>query len=481
VAGVAGGTAWLLYAQGGPALVRAAGAMLPAAFAAGCGAWACLLLFPRVGAASSRWLRRLPDILLAATVAATIMLAVKHNLVTVQPFAGLLFPPAVWAAFSVWRAMNGSDRLAVKAGADILLSFLLGAQAVLLLVWLANVLDLPGAEIVAVRDAADHAGSLASLPWWVWTGIYVLLAGLLVAVLVGLAAPAALASTFQRQMKSAYIVALQRKLEAEGELAIYTQIRSQFTAAPAQPVLTGLVLKIHDISSPPAGDGDADATPTETDLARRVGELQALALGAASSPALIAGEQAAAGEAAFDGPVRDAPDVGGRLTTIENEQTQANAAAKRAEQAGDLAASAVASTISIPDIGGSEVVQIVREYLSGLIEGSPLKDTFAAWAGRLAGAKAPPDAGQVVVPDPKRLEQAALTVLSGEVLIVDPSVADPAFAHAETESPIDAAVDLTNQSRYIQEDSGPCAGCVRPPADSGDNPAEPPDDHDVEP
>jgi len=110
VAGVASGTAWLLYAQGGPALVRLAAALLPAAFAAGSGAWACLLLFPRVGAAPSRWLRRLPDALLVATVTATIMLAVKHNLVTVQPFAGLLFPPAVWAAFSVWRAMNRSDR-----------------------------------------------------------------------------------------------------------------------------------------------------------------------------------------------------------------------------------------------------------------------------------------------------------------------------------------------------------------------------------
>lgn len=519
VAGVAAGTAWLLYAQDGPALVRVVAAVLPAAFAAGSGAWACVLLFARVGDSSSRW-RRVPDALLAATIAATILLVAKHSLVTVQPFAGLLFPPAVWAAFRAWRAMNGSHRLAVKAGADIVLSLLLGAQAVLLLVWLANVLGLPTAEIVVVRDAAEHAGSLASLPWWVWTGIYVLLAGwavaflrwpgrlanairwfrrlrvvptvdaarrtltvvhisLLVAVLVGLAAPTALATTFQRQMKSAYVVALQRKLEAEGELAVYAEIRSQFTAAAAQPVLTSIVLKIHDIS-PPGDASDADATPTETDLAHRVGELQALALGAAPSRALIAAEQAAASEEGFDGPVRDASDVGGRLATVENEQTEANAAAKRADEAGDLAASAVASTISIPHISDNEVFQIVREYLSGLIEDSPLKDTFAAWAGRLAGAKMPPDADQAVIPDPRRLEQAALTVLSAEVVIVDPSVNDPAFAQAETESPIDAAVDLANQSRYSQEGSGPCAGCVRSPADP-DNPVEPPDDHDVEP
>lgn len=276
MAGVASGTAWLLFAQDGPAIVRAIGAALPAALAAGCGCWACVLAFRRVGDAPGRWLRRLPDVLLVATVAATIVLVAKHNLVTVQPYAGLLFPPAVWAAFKVWRAMNGSDRLAVKAGADITLSLLLGAQAVLLLVWLANVLALPAAEIVVVRGAADHAGSLASLPWWVWTGVYVFLAGwavafvrwpgkltgaigwfrrlrvvptvdatrrtltivhisLLVVVLVGLAAPPALASTLQRQMRSAYIVALQRKLEAEGEQAVYAEIRSQFTrrASPA--------------------------------------------------------------------------------------------------------------------------------------------------------------------------------------------------------------------------------------------------------
>lgn len=520
VAGVTAGTAWLLIAQAGPALGRAVGATLPAAFTGGVGLWACLLAFPRIGASSGRW-RRLPDVLLIATVGATFILLVKHNLLTAQPFAGLLFLPASWAAFSVWRAMNGSHRLAVKAGADITLSLLLGADVVLLLVWLANILDLSRAEIVAVRDAADNVGSAADLPWWVWTGLYVLLAGsvlafvrwpgrlakairwfgrlhvvtavdtarrtltavhigLLVIVLVGLTAPVALAPTFQRQMRSAYIVALQRTLEAEGELAVYGEIRSQFIAVATQPVLTDIVMKIHDTSSPPAEDGDAGATATETDLAHRVGELQARALGAAPSPALVAREQVTAEEAGFDDPVRDASDVSDRLAAIQHEQTEADAAAKRAEEAGELAASAVASAISIPHVSDNEVFQIVREYLSGLIEGSTLKDTFAAWAGRLAGAKAPPDAGQVVIPDPERLKQAALAVLSAGLPIVNPSVTDPAFARAETESPVDAAVDLANQARFIQEGSGPCAGCARPPANPEDNPVEPPA-HEVEP
>jgi hypothetical protein len=305
--------------------------------------------------------------------------------------------------------------------------------------------------------------------------------GLLVIVFVGLTAPAALASTFQRQMRSAYIVALQRSLEADGELAVFAEVRAQFASAAAQPVLADIVLSIHDVDSPRAGEDDAGATPTETDLARRVGELQALALGAALPRTLLAAEQVTARDAGFDGPMRDASDAGERLAAIQHEQAADDSAARRADQAGDLAASALASTISIPRVSDNEVFQIVREYLSGLIEGSPLKDTFAAWIGHLSGANAPPAADQAVIPDPQRLRQAALTVLSGEMVIADAAVTDPAVARAETESPVDAAVDLANQSRYIQEGTGPCAGCVRSPANPADNPGEPPADHEVEP
>ena len=111
-----------------------------------------------------------------------------------------------------------------------------------------------------------------------------------------------------------------------------------------------------------------------------------------------------------------------------------------------------------------------------------------AWAGRLAGAKVPPDAGRLVIPDPEPLKQAATSELSGEFSaeglenpVADPSVTDPALASAQHEPPVDAAVDLANQARYFQENSGPCAGCVRPPANPEDNPAEPPDDRVVEP
>ena len=349
--------------------------------------------------------------------------------------------------------MNRSDRLVIKAGADVTLSLLLGAELVLVLVWLANVLGLPRAEMAVVRDVADRAGSLADLPWWAWTGLYVFLAlaalafvrwperlakpirwsgrlrvvpsveavrrsltvvhiSLLVIVLVGVAAPAALNSRFQGQLKSAYAVALQRKLDAEGELAAYTEISSQFAGGTTQPVLTAIVAKIHEISSPAAGNDDA--TSTETDLARRVGELQAGVLGFASAPAAVVPEQAAASDAGFGEPASDAAELGDRIGTVQREQGEGDAAAKRAEQAGELAASAIASVISIPYISGNEIFQIVREYLSGLMEGSAMKDRFAAWAEHLAGAEPPPSASELVVPDPEQLEQSAASALSEE-------------------------------------------------------------------
>ena len=47
---------------------------------------------------------------------------------------------AAWASYRTWRAMNDVARLAVRAAADIALSLLLGADLVLFVVWLANLL-----------------------------------------------------------------------------------------------------------------------------------------------------------------------------------------------------------------------------------------------------------------------------------------------------------------------------------------------------
>jgi hypothetical protein len=423
---------------------------------------------------------------------------------------------AAWASYRAWRAMNDSGRLAVRAAADITLSLLLGADLVLLVVWLANLLDLTRPEVATIRDALGQAGNLADLPWQLWVGLYGALAlaavafavwptrlrratevsdsllvvpavnvvrrvltgahiGLLVTVLVAVAGPATVFPVLRGQLAARYTVAYQRQLEAAGEGAAYAEISGQFTAAQAnRVVLTDIVEKIHAIDHPRPGDDRA--TGTEADIARRVGELQAatlLATGAASVAAqepVAANEQSATATAGFTGPIRDAPDLRTRTTKLDEQDKKEEAARKRAEQAGDLAAATISNLLSIPDIGSNEVIQIVREYLSGLVEESPLKDVFAAWTGRLAGAVRPPDAAALVVPEPEKLVTEALFAQFKAEEKDHFTATLPSTGH---ESAVDAAVDLANQARYLSAGgSGPCAGCAR---------FEPHDDHVHEP
>jgi hypothetical protein len=200
--------------------------------------------------------------------------------------------------------------LEVRAAADIVLSLLLGADLVFFVVWAANLLDLSEAEIAILRGTLQRIGSIADLPWPLWVGLYVLLAGmnlafalwperltaitrwsqrlhvvpsiaasrrtltgvhisLLVTVLIAVSAPASLETMLRGPLKAKYTVALQRELESHGEQAAYDVIRRQSTGTSTslsmQP-LAAIINKIHSISTPPSGT--SDATSTERDLAR---------------------------------------------------------------------------------------------------------------------------------------------------------------------------------------------------------------------
>ncbi|HEY3882844.1 MAG TPA: hypothetical protein VGM12_30015 [Trebonia sp.] len=530
-----------LVVWAGPALAGAAAFLLPSALVAACGGWACVLAYRKTRALPRWWQRAAPDVIAAATAGAALSAAFDHRLLTAMPAAGLLFPAAAWGSFLLWRRMNGSARVAVKAAADLVLALLLGGELVLLLVWLANVLGLPRREVAALRDVLDRAGTLADLPWWAWTGTWVLLAaasvafvrwpirlkkaarrferwrvaavaeiteraltglhvGLLALVFVGLAAPPALMPALSGQLRAEYTSAYQRELLDEGELAAYTAIARQLAAQPRSPVLSQLVTKLHDLSPPDERqDGQQDASGTETSDARRLGEAQAAALVLAGAPAL---GSAAAAEAALNGTARDAAtsagfdqrpdaatDLAGTAATVQHEDTAQDDAAKRVESAADLAAKVVASLVAVPRLSDSEVLQVVREYLAGLIEDSPLKDTFAAWIKRLPGAQPPPEATAEVVPVPAALADAATAQLSAEFTdagdsdpVTDPFIDDPALTSAQAEDPLDGAVDIVNQARYASDRSGPCSGCTLP-GGSGDEPPgeEPPEEHELEP
>ena len=542
VAAVAVAAAAALVVTAGSVLAAFAAAVIPSVMVAGCGAWVLLLTrrAARPGARqrgsesgepgepgdpgrqesagrsgsgrASWWLRGLQDSVAAATIGTALLTLARQDVLAAQPSAGLLFPIAAWVSFRAWRAMNDSGRLAVRTAADIAFSLLLGADLVLFVVWLANVLGLSRTEVSALRGALDQAGEAADLPWWLWTGLYAVLAGaavafavwperlrraielttrlrmvpvadvirrvlsgvhigLLVIVLVAVAVPAAVFPVLRNQIATRYTVAYQRQLEAAGEQAAYVAISRQFTTGTAnRSVLARIVEKVHDIDHPAHGDGHA--TPAEADIARRVGELQATILLAADSGPGTATQQGAA----LAAPVSDAAELRTRVSQLDEEDKKEDASQRRAEQAGDLAAATVASLLSVPDLGSNEVVQIVREYLSGLVEESPLKDVFAAWTERLAHARRPPDAQTLVIPDPLKLEtEAAYTQFKEDekdhFATLLPSTA--------RESPVDAAVDLANQARYLSEGSaGPCAGCT--PVESHDEPVhEPIEDHPV--
>jgi hypothetical protein len=369
-------------------------------------------------------------------------------------------------------------------------------------------------EVAALSAVLAHAGAVVDLPWWLWTTLYVLLAalslafvlrpavtagvrrwfgrlrvtsvvdvtrrllggahiGLLTIALVALATPVALGPTLQRQLAAAYTVALQRRFEAQGELAAYTQIRQQFAGAAAPQPLVQVVTAIHDDSPPPPGDDYA--TPTEDQLAEQIGALQAATLSLSNARALLAAEAAIARQEGLDDPVRGEADLARRLGEVQAQDSDDDDAQSSAQQAGELAAKAIASTISIANIGGNETFQIVQEYLSGLVEESSLKDTFADWTERLANAVPPPDADAIVIPDPGKLEHAAYEELASEYAAEGDASElsdDPAVSNALTESPIGAAITLA--SRSLQISSGSCASCT--PGAPDDEPPEPPSD-----
>jgi hypothetical protein len=518
------------------------------------GAWACLLTYRHTRDARFLPLRYLPDAALILALGAALLAFFSHDPVGTTSVAGLLLPAGAWAAVRTWRAMNASRRLPVRAAADIVLSLLLGTSTVLFLVWLANLLDLPRAEVVALRAVLARVGRALDLPWWIWSALYAVLAagavvfalwpallsglpraarrlplarsvntgrrvltgvhiGLMLAVLIAVAAPPAVAATLHGPLREKYTLSLREQLEAEGAQAAYQEIQRQFTTTSPQrqahPPLSDVLNKIHDTSPPTAGTDRA--TAVERDLAARVGRLQASTLRPEGPDVLSTGP--ADGLGSYEPPVAGPRDLRDRVDRLSQQQRTTDRAHRIAEQAAELAATAVASTLPGLRLGHNETIEVVREYLQGLIEGSPLQKVFYSWVRRgatrtdsrpagpnsdgpnsdgpdpdgpnsggsggpdsgggggsgdsSAGAEAvPPPAQQIVVPDPVRLHLAALAALTSRLAtarLAGPILGDDLRTRLDAEPDAAAAVDLTNEGRYIDEGgSGPCDGCPRP-------------------
>jgi hypothetical protein len=504
VAGVTVLLFWLLVPRASLIGALVARGMLSVAPVLAFGLWLCLLTRSRGPVA--RWPRYAADLLIVGVVAAGLIVVFRTDRLV---GAGLLFPLGVAPAFRLWRAMGRSTRPAVRAGADVVLSVLLGTELLLLFVWAADLLRLSPREVSALRGILAAAGSASGFPWWSWVVLYglLVLAGLaltvwpvrlarlakvahrlrvvpavgaarrlltvahlalLIAVLIGLTAPAALRATIGDRLRAEYTVALRRNLEAVGEQAAYRRIHDLPPPRSSTHPLADMLAKIHSISPPPPGSDEA--TTTERHLAARLGGLQARTLPSGFAPGWQATRPAGRALVAFS---RDSG-LRRRLSGLQTLRQRAQDAGHRTRQIGELAAVVIANLVQAPNLGRAEVVQLVTEYLSGLIENSPLKDFFTSWAERVAGTPEPPATERLVVPNPLGLELVASDALNEERLNQRiPGTPLP------REAPIDASVDLANQARYLQERTGPCAGCPRP-VRPGDEPHDFPREHPIE-
>jgi len=499
-----------LIATVGTFLADALAFLLPTAFVTACGLWLCVLTFRKWCTSPRRWLRRVPDQVAIATSAAALLVGTDRELLTTQWATVLLFPVAIVGSLRLWTVMRKTKRLIIRAGADIALSLLLGGELVLFLVWLANVLGMPRAEVSLIRTGFSSTGSYAGVydGGRMWASIYATLAvasvilvlypvrlkrltkwfdrlslaqvastaqrvliglyvGILTIVFVGIAGPDALTPTLHRQLTATYVVALQRQLEMDAEATAYNEIReeiNQLTPPGTVSVLIYLIQAIHHDANQKA---DAHGgTRAEEALAYRVGHDQAAAIDLPNPPTPASGGQAAADSADLSKPTHDAPELSSLATETAAGESADDQARARLKTALELAVSAAANFIPIPNVSKNEVAQIATQFLSGLIDDTKVTEVFEAWLEHTPHSEKPPSAEVLVVPDPDNLDNAAQADLNHAAITQDVTVLpsgvlpDPSASIAEIDqSLIDDAVSTASQAQEIQE-TGTCADCI---------------------
>ena len=438
------GVGGLLVLLGDPTVVRhataaVAVAVFQVAAIAGVGGWLAVLTHRRWQDAPRWWQRYAADFVLIAVSCATLFVAHNPNAPAAQAAPGLLSAVAVWLSMLAWRAMNTSRSFWVRATSDIALSLMLGVTLVASLGCLAYLLHMPAAEVMAVREAARHDEELINPRWWLWAIVFALLAGtslafarwpgipsgvtrwfalivpavkvsrrllsgahiaVLVTGVIGSTAPYAVAPGLKARLEERYTETLADGLREQAELSAYTDIAKVFaTPIDSQRIapLARMITLIERTSTPRAHD-----EKPARDLARRLGQLRASTLSLGSSPRVAPEATAAAQRAGFHSSFRNFKDLKQRINKLDQAQADADTTAVAVHQAADLAKTAIAAAVHLPKFGDVDVVEVIGEYLSGLIEQSPLKDVLAGWMGRLAGAQPAVD---IVVPDPARLQQ----------------------------------------------------------------------------
>jgi uncharacterized membrane protein YgcG len=234
--------------------------------------------------------------------------------------------------------------------------------------------------------------------------------GLLLVPLVGMTAPVVLGQAMLGQLRSRYGIAYHADLAARAEIVAYQQLTRQVAAAsPRQrAAMRGNVENITKTAGG-GGPGTGGAPATSAQHATSAQVASAVNLGEEEGEYLEYAGQVPLGRQPSPPPL-NARSVAAAGAEVEAEVADAEEAEGPAEKAGASAAAAIGELLSIPNEG--PVFQILQEYLSGLIEESPVADAFAGLARRIGREDTADDPTAEQALDPDEAEEAAA---SGEI------------------------------------------------------------------
>ncbi|MDT0547764.1 hypothetical protein [Streptomyces lonegramiae] len=459
------------------------------------GGWTLLLAVRRCGASERLIVRHLPDLPGVFLVVLAVEQLFSGDVLTLTPAAGLFFPLAIWLSWRGWRKLKDSTRPTVQAVADIVLSVELGLVLTVLMVWLANVLSFTPPQVTVVRGMVEKVQGLTEVHWLYWLAAYTVLAagsyvvlhwpdhvarvrrrlrparfsesrlplgitanfaqrslsGINVGIMVALLFLVVLApvseGAWKRPVAERYALEVQRRQYAEGATAAYKEIHQQVSAHPrAAARLRAVILAVHRAAPSPPGE---PVNRTALDIARQVGRFQAAAL-ALDDPAPQPAQ------------TPEADDLDGRLDQLDESQQRTAEREQQTDRFAELASLAITRTFDALDLGDNQAVQLVKEYLGGLVEDGPVKKIFHRWGEGIG--RPPPDGGRLVRIDVRRLTTVAYDRTRAAVERADASLLDFygrfGIGIPTENTSLTPAIDLANQHRYLQQGIGPCTGCV---------------------
>ncbi|MFJ1784872.1 hypothetical protein ACIOML_11230 [Streptomyces anulatus] len=462
------------------------------------GGWALLLAVARCARSDRPVVRHLPDLPGVLLVALACQQVVSGDVLTVAPAAGLFFPLALWLSWRGWRWMKDSPRRTVQAAADVVLSVELGLVLTLLMVWLANVLSFTPPQVTVVLEVVEKVQGLTEVHWLYWMAAYAVLAigsylllarpalvarvrrlrparfgesrlplgltanfvqrsfsginiGIMVALIFLVVAAPVSEGAWKRPVDERYALEVQRREYAEGAAAAYQEIHRQVVLHPRAAARIGdVIIAAHRIAPSPDGE---PVNRTALDIVRQAGRFQAGTLDVGTP----APEPATA-------PTPEGDDLDARLGRLDETQQQRAEREERTDRFAELASLAVTRALDTLDLGDNQAVQLVKEYLGGLVEDGPVKTVFHRWGEGIG--QPPPEGGRLVRIDVRRLTAVAYERTAAAVERSDAGLLTFygrfGIGVPAEDSSLTPAVDLANQHRYLRQGTGPCTGCAAP-------------------